>query len=91
MFGLVAPYIGIFACGIRNESCAFVEIRIPESGKFLLVESEMRETLLLESGIQLKESGISLKIGIRNPRIRKSLCGIRNLWREIQNPISIIL
>ena len=82
MFGLVAPYIRspdtgireLFPCGIRDESCAFVEIRIPESGKFLPVESEMRETLLLESGIQLKESGIPLKIGIRN-----SLSGIWNL------------
>ena len=32
-------------------------IRIPESGKILL----------LESGIQLKESGILLRIGIQNP------------------------
>ena len=36
-----------------------------ESGKFLLVEFE--EFLALESGIQLKESGIPLRNGIQNP------------------------
>ena len=36
-----------------------------ESGKFLLVEFE--EFLALESGIQLKESGIPLTNGIQNP------------------------
>ena len=39
-------------------------IRIAESGKFLLVESGI---LGLESGIQLKESGIILTTGIQNP------------------------
>ena len=50
------------------------------TGTFLLVESEIREGLLLESGIQLRGSGILLKIGTRN-----SLPGIRNLRRGIQN------
>ena len=39
-------------------------IRIAESGKFLLVESGI---LVLESGIQLKESRIILTTGIQNP------------------------
>ena len=46
-------------------------IRILESKKFLLVESEF---WALDSGIQLKESRTPLTIGIRNPR------------RGIQNP-----
>ena len=52
----------------------FHVMRIPECEKFLLVKLEIRETLLLksgilglESGIQLKDSGISLTIGILNP------------------------
>ena len=47
---------------------------IPEFGKFLLVKSRIQQMfavesriLALECGIQLKESGISLSIGIQNP------------------------
>ena len=43
---------GSFACGIRNP------------GKLCLWNLE---SWTLESGIQLKESGIPLRIGIRNP------------------------
>ena len=52
----------IFAREIRNPGnfCLWN----PESGKFLLLESE---SLALESGIQLKESGIPLTISVRNP------------------------
>ena len=42
-------------------------IRIPESGKFLLVESGIQQIFAVESGIQLNESGIPLTIRIRNP------------------------
>ena len=42
-------------------------IRIPESGKFLLVESGIQQSCAVESGIQLNESGIPLTIRIRNP------------------------
>ena len=44
-------------------------MRIPVSGKFLLVESEI-PGWVLESRIQHKESRITLTIGIRNPRSR---------------------
>ena len=44
-------------------------IWIPESGKFLLAESEIQEnSVLVKSGIQLKEIGIPLTTGIQNPR-----------------------
>ena len=62
-------------------------IRIAESGKFLLVESGI---LVLESGIQLKESRIILTTGIQNPSSTDKdwnpVCGIRNLRRGIHNP-----
>ena len=42
---------------------------IPESGKFLLAESGIQEnSVLVKSGIQLKEFGIPLTTGIQNPR-----------------------
>ena len=42
---------------------------IPESGKFLLEESGIQEnSILVKSGIQLKEFGIPLTTGIQNPR-----------------------
>ena len=59
----------IFACGIRNP-------------KFLLVESTIR-SFQLESGIQLKESGIPLKIRIQNPS--SPVPWIRNPRRGILN------
>ena len=45
----------------------------------------------MESGINLKESGIPLKISIRNPSFTTDkdwnpVPGIRNPWRGIQNP-----
>ena len=40
----------------------------------------------MKSGIQLKESGIPLEMGIRNPRSTDKVPGIRNPWRGIQNP-----
>ena len=55
-------------------------IRIAESERFLL----------MESGIQLKESGIRLTIRIRNAsstgKVRNPIPGIRNPGRRIQNP-----
>ena len=55
-------------------------IRIAESERFLL----------MESGIQLKESGIRLTIRIRNASstgtVRNPIPGIRNPGRRIQNP-----
>jgi len=48
------------------------------------------ESWVLESGIQLKESGIPLTIGIQNPSSTDSnwnpAPGIRNPQRRIQNP-----
>ena len=48
------------------------------------------ESWALEFGIQLKESGILLKIGIQNPNFtnkdRNPVPGIRNPGRGIQNP-----
>ena len=48
------------------------------------------ESWVLESGIQLKESGIPLTIGIQNPsstdKYWNPVPGIRNPWRGIQNP-----
>ena len=48
------------------------------------------EPWALESGIQLKESGILLKLGIQNPNFtdkdRNPVPGIRNPGRGIQNP-----
>ena len=40
------------------------------------MDSGIREILLVESGIQLKESGILLKIGIGNPRSTDKKSGI---------------
>ena len=71
-------------------------IQIPESRKLRLVESGMWETfscesVALESGIQLKESGIPPTIGSRNlsvtdKKIWNRVPGIWNPQREIQNP-----
>ena len=59
--------------GIQNPRL----FRIPETGNFLLVESGILEVIfLMESGIQLKESGIHW-----NP-----VPGIRNPQRGMQNP-----
>ena len=71
-------------------------ICIPESSKFLLVESVIRENfacgiqnLGFEFRIQLEESGILLTTGIQNPRSidkdwnPKSKIGLDSLtWRE---------
>ena len=68
-------------------------LRIPESEKFLPVESGIwnpQKILLAESGIQLNEYGISLTIRIQNPsstiKHLTQVPGIWNPWREIQNP-----
>ena len=65
----------ILACGIWN------------LGKFSLGSPE---SLVLESRIQLKESGIPLAIGIQNPSSTDKdwnpLPGIWNQWHGIQNP-----
>ena len=58
-------------------------IWIPESGNFFLWNPEnfscgIRQIFLLESGIQIKEWGIPLMIGLRNPFH----------WQRIQNPES---
>ena len=62
-------------------------IRIPESGNFLLWNPE---SWALESGMQLNESGIPLKIGIQNPIFTfkdwKQESGIWKPWCEMQNP-----
>ena len=48
------------------------------------------ESWALESGVQLKESGIPLAIGIENPSSTDKdwnrVPGIRTPWRGIQNP-----
>ena len=58
--------------------------------KILLVESGIGEFLLVESWIQVKESGIPLTIGIRYPsstdKVRNPVPKIRNPRRRIQNP-----
>ena len=75
----------------------FRGIWILESGKFLLKESVIWKSLLVESrilesgsGIQLKESGIPLTIGIQNPNFTDKdwnpVPGIRDPQREIHNP-----
>ena len=53
-------------------------LRIPESGKILL----------MESGIQLKESRIHLTIGIQDPTDKywNRVSGIRNTTQGILNP-----
>ena len=51
---------------------------------------EILESWVLESGIQLKDSGILLTIGIQNPsstdKYWNPVRGIRNPLRGIQNP-----
>ena len=45
-------------------------LRTPESGKFLLVESRIREVYLVESGIPgfgIRDIAQGIQIGIRNP------------------------
>ena len=42
-------------------------IRIPECGKFLLVDSGIQQIFSVESGIRLEEYGIPLTIRVRNP------------------------
>ena len=63
------------------------EIWITDSGNIFLWNLE---SWALVSGIQLKESGILLKIGIQNPNFtnkdRNPVPGIRNPGRRIQNP-----
>ena len=46
----------------------------------------MRESLLVESGIQLKKSGILLTIGIRNGNSIERESGMQSQRRGIQNP-----
>ena len=41
-------------------------IRIPECGKFLLVDSGIQQIFAVESGIRLNEYGIPLTIRVRN-------------------------
>ena len=54
----------------------------PESGKILLLEYKKNlESWVLECGIQLKESGIPLMIGIQNPSYND----------KYRNPVSAIL
>ena len=64
-------------------------IRFPVSEKILLVESEIGEILLVESWIQVKESGIPLTIWIRyhssTDKVRNPVPKIRNSQRGIQN------
>ena len=63
------------------------ESGFPNPGKFCLWN---REFWALESGIQLKEFRIPLRIGIQNPSSTdedwNQLSGIRNPRRGIQNP-----
>ena len=64
---------------------------IPECEKILLVENlENLESWTLESGIQLKESGLSLTIEIQNSSFsdkdRNPVPGIQNPLRGLQNP-----
>ena len=68
-------------------------IGIPESVRFLLLESRIRETFacgIRNPGLQLKESRILLTTGIQNPSASDKYCnqepGIRNPRCEIQNP-----
>ena len=74
-------------------------IRIPESGKFLLVESEMEENLHVESGIlgfgvrnTAEEFGIPLATGIQNASSANKgwnlVSGIRNPESMTWNPES---
>ena len=77
-------------------------IRIPESGKFLLMQSEIQRSVAVESGIlasgiQLKESGIPLKIGIRKPtftdketKIHYREPGIHSMESRIQDCVNWI-
>ena len=55
-------------------------IRVPESGKFCLWNVE---SWVLESGIQLKESGIPLTIGIRYPSSSAKGSGIQYVKSRI--------
>ena len=66
-------------------------LHVRESGIFFLVESEKFclwnvESWVLESEIQLKESGIPVPIGIQNPsstdKYWNPVPGIRNTWGE---------
>ena len=70
----------MYCCLVRRFSLRVTSrpskgFQIPESGKFWLVESEIQQIIVVESGIlgfgirniHLKESGIPLTIGIRNP------------------------
>ena len=63
--------------------------KLRNRGDFCLWPYE--ESLALESGKQLKESGIPLTIGIRSPssihKVPNPVPGILNLPREIRNPI----
>ena len=60
-------------------------IQIPESAKCLLLESGIWKFYLVESGIldlefiiQLKETGMALTIGVRNPSSFDKESGIQN-------------
>ena len=72
----------------------FKLIRIPESGKFLLVETGILGFRILESGIQLKnpESRKRLESGIRGPLTRTPALRIRNpqLESRIQDCLGLL-
>ena len=87
--------------GGRGFDCWVVPCKgvgIPESGKFLLLESGIQgtfclwnlESRALEFGTQLKKSGLPLTIQIQSPRSSNKdwnpVPGIRNPWCGIQNP-----
>ena len=59
-----------------------------------LVEYRIAKKWVLESGIQLKESGIPFTIGIRNPNsthnVRNPVPAIRNRQLGVQNPIACV-
>ena len=90
-----------YRVGGRGFDCWVVPCKgvgIPESGKFLLLESGIGgkfclwnlESWALEFGTQLKKSGLPLTIQIQSPRSTDKdwnpVRGIRNPWCGVQNP-----
>ena len=67
---------------------AVLVIRIPESEIHACVLRLFwnKESWALEFGLQLKESGILLRIGIPNRSSTDKYCGLHYLESRIQNP-----
>ena len=76
MFVFVFVFVFVFFFAFLGNGFVTLFKKFGNQGKFCLWNAGSRA---LESGIQLKESGIPLTIGIKNPSSTDLKCGIQNI------------